>query len=329
MTGCRYNSKNTLDKNYLHLAEAQGLDVMTETKVVQIRTDSNGGYLVTTRASYGSDTREITHRAAKVIIAAGVLGTTKLLLEMKRDTKGFPNLSSHTGKMVRTNNESLIGITTEDRDGDCTNGIAISSIVHTDDHSHVEPVRYGPGSGFFRTMGLPHAGGRSMATRIFRVLRFCIRHPLKVLKAFTVPDWARYTTILLYMRSLEETLSFDLSRSGSLKSQFSGTNPPRASIPEATDIALRYAEKVNGTAMSIFAETLFNIPTTAHILGGACMSPDASGGVIGPDHQVHGYPGLFVCDGSTVSANPGVNPSLTITAMAERAMSLIPPKNAS
>jgi len=323
MTGCRHGAKNTLDKNYLYLAEKLGLQVKTETEVCSIRPE-DGGYVVTTSPSHGSKKSTASYRAKQVVLAAGVLGTVKLLLQMKGDTAGLPDLSEQAGQMIRTNNEALIGVISERRDVDYSKGIAISSIVHTDDHSHVEPVRYGEGSGFFRTMTLPHASGRLAVTRLVRTARFTLRHPLRALKTVTVPDWAKYTTILLYMRSLEETLSFQLDRFGLLRTHFEGENPPQASIPEATDIALRYAKKVNGTAVSMFAETLFNIPTTAHILGGACMGSDRSAGVIGPDHQVYGYKGLYVCDGSAISANPGVNPSLTITAMSERAMSLIP-----
>ena len=323
MTGCRHGAKNTLDKNYLFLAEKLGLQVRTETEVVTIKPHAEG-YEVRATRSHNSDGSSVPYRSRNLVLSAGVLGTVKLLLQMKADPDGFPLLSKQTGQMVRTNNEALIGVISEDRDVDYSKGIAISSVVHTDDHSHVEPVRYGEGSGFFRTMTLPHASGRLAVTRLLRTARFMCRHPVRALKTVTVPDWAKYTTILLYMRSLEETLSFKLNRFGGLQSSFKGENPPQASIPEATDIAMRYAKKVNGTAVSMFAETLFNIPTTAHILGGACMGSDQETGVIGPDHQVFGYEGLYVCDGAAISANPGVNPSLTITAMTERAMSLIP-----
>ena len=229
MTGCRYGSKNTLDKNYLYLAEQLGLRVQTETEVVAIRPAAEG-YTVTTKPAFGrGETR--TYFAKQVVLSAGVLGTTKLLLKLKGEQDGLPHLSRQVGQMIRTNNEALIGVTSQKRDTNYSSGIAISSILNTDEHSHVEPVRYGAGSGFFRLLGLPHAGGSTALLRLLRAARFAVRHPIRLVKAFLVPDWAKFTTILLYMRSLDETLSIELGPFGVLKTSFRGKNPPEAAMP--------------------------------------------------------------------------------------------------
>lgn len=331
MTGCRVGAKNTLDKNYLHLAEKRGLTILPDTTVHAVRARAEGGYRVEASRRTGFGRREVkAWTADKVVLSGGVFGTVELLLKMKDDPAGLPRLSPRVGDLVRTNSESLIGVTTRRRDVDLSTGVAITSILHTDDHSHVEPVRYARGSGFFRLLMAPHAPGPNVVMRLASMARAFLTHPLEMAKLYLVPDWARYTQILLYMRSLEGTLRLRSLRLGGLRlglwSGLADAKAPEAFIPEATDIARRFAEKVDGTPASLATETVLGIPSTAHILGGACIGATAAEGVIGPDHQVHGHPGLYVCDGSAVSANPGVNPSLTITAMSERAMALVPPK---
>jgi cholesterol oxidase len=330
MTGCRVGAKNTLDRNYLYLAEKRGVEVRAETEVKAVRPQPGGGYVVET-ISRG---RAETLRAANVIFAGGVMGTVPLLLQMKRDANGLPKLSSQVGKMVRTNNEALIGIVSSDAKEDFSKGVAITSILHTDEHSHIEPVRYGAGSGFFRLLSAPHAPGNNVLVRIGGTVRGLLREPRAWVKTALVRDFAKQSQILLYMRTLEGTLSLELGRSlytgfreGVVTALDPGTPAPKAFMEEATDLARRFAEKVNGVAMTILTETLAGTPTTAHILGGACIGKDAEHGVIDAQHRVFGYDGLYVIDGAAVSANPGVNPSLTITAMAERAMSFIPPKS--
>ncbi|MEZ4322663.1 MAG: GMC family oxidoreductase [Myxococcota bacterium] len=317
MTGCRVGAKNTLDRNYLWLAEKRGARILPETRVTAIRRRGAGYRVEATRdgQSEGFD-------ADLVVVAAGVLGTTELLLRMKADPDGLPALSDQVGQQVRTNSEALIGVVT-DGSRDLTRGVAIGSILHTDEHSHLEPVRYGPGSGLYRLITLPHAPGATLPARLAASVRAAARHPARFLRALTVRDWSKSTAILLYMRTLEGTLRFRLGGPTGLRTAVGG-EPPTASIPEASELAERFAAKLNGFPVSMFTETLADIPSTAHILGGACIGESAEHGVIGPDHQVHGYPGLYVCDGAAVSANPGVNPSLTITAMAERAMAGVP-----
>lgn len=331
MTGCRVGAKNTLDKNYLWLAERRGMRIEPDTQVTAVRARPEGGYVVeaTTRRGWLREERR-TWTADRVVLSGGVLGTVELLLKMKEDPAGLPRLSPRVGDLVRTNSESLIGVTTRRRDVDLSTGVAITSILHTDDHSHVEPVRYARGSGFFRLLMAPHAPGPNAVARLLGVLAALVREPVKMLQMYLVPDWARYTQILLYMRSLEGTLRLRRLRLAGvplgLTSGLADAKAPEAFIPEATDIARRFAARVDGTPASLVTETALGIPSTAHILGGACIGATADDGVIDARHEVHGYPGLYVCDGSAVSANPGVNPSLTITAMTERAMSLVPPK---
>ncbi|MBX3246865.1 MAG: GMC family oxidoreductase [Myxococcales bacterium] len=330
MTGCRVGAKNTLDKNYLWLAERRGAQVRAETEVVHVAPREGGGYVIDTRASIGRGAERIT--ADRVVFAGGVLGTMPLLLKMKADRAGLPKLSDRLGDAVRTNNEALIGIQLpEGSDVDLTEGIAITSILHTDEHSHVEPVRYGKGSGFFRLMGAPHVDAPQRLARLRGVAAGLAKDPITWAKIFGTRDWARNGMVLLYMRTLESTLRLRLGRGlrtgfreGLVSELAPGQPAPSAFMPEATEIAERYAAKLGGVPMTLMTETLLGIPSTAHILGGACMGEDASEGVIDAMHRVHGYDGLYVIDGSAVSANPGVNPSLTITALAERAMSHVP-----
>jgi cholesterol oxidase len=322
MTGCRHGAKNTLDKNYLWLAEKRGLRIEADTEVTWVR-PVPGGYRVD--ASTGRKKRSFT--AKNVVFSGGVLGTVPLLLKLKKSRDGLPNLSDRVGEFVRTNSEALIGVTTRARDRDMSEGIAITSVLHTDAHSHLEPVRYAKGSGFFRLLMAPHVPGENAAVRLLRVFVALLRHPINFLRAYFVDDWAMRTMILLYMRTLDGHLSMKLGPLG-LTTALSAGPAPTASIPEATDLARRIEKKTDGYAGSLLSETVMGIPTTAHILGGACMGKTREEGVIDDRHRVFGYEGLYVIDGAAMSANPGVNPSLTITALAERAMSHVPPARA-
>ncbi len=331
MTGCRVGAKNTLDRNYLHLAEKRGVEVRAETEVAAIRPRSGGGFVLDLK---GTRAPRHTERigAERVVCAGGVMGTVPLLLRMREDDHGLPGLSPRVGDFVRTNSESLIAVVTPSRQ-DLSEGVAITSILHTDEHSHLEPVRYAAGSGFFRLLALPHAPGSTALARLGGALRSLVSHPLRWAHVLTVRDFAAHSQVLLYMRTLEGCLSLRLGRSfftgyrRGVVTRLDRTSPePRAFMPEATDLAKRFAEKVGGVSMSLLTETLLGTPSTAHILGGACMGSSSEDGVIDARHRVFGYEGLYVIDASSVSANPGVNPSLTITAMAERAMSFVPPR---
>ncbi|HEX7621945.1 MAG TPA: GMC oxidoreductase, partial [Anaeromyxobacteraceae bacterium] len=325
MIGCQHGAKNTLDKNYLWFAERGGLVIEADTEATWVREVPGGGYQVEALqgASLLGRTRR-TWKASNVIFAGGVLGTVPLLLELRSRRDGLPRLSPRVGDFVRTNSEALLGIVSGRRDVDHSKGIAIGSVLHTDEHSHLEPVRYPSGSGFFRLLVAPHASGRSALARAARAVGMCLRHPLRTLRALFVLDWARHTVILLYMRTLEGHLRMRLGVSGRLMTSVSGGAAPSASIPEATDLALRAGEKLDGLPQGLVTELLLDTPTTAHILGGACMGATPEEGVIDARHRVFGYEGLYVIDGAAVSANPGVNPALTIAALAERAMSFVP-----
>jgi cholesterol oxidase len=333
MTGCRFNSKNTLDKNYLYFAERHGLTIHADTEATHVRPLPEGGYEVEAlegASNFGRQKRRFTAR--QVIFSGGVLGTVDLLLKLKADPNGLPQLSDRLGDGVRTNSEALIGIVAGKRmhDKDLSRGIAIGSILHTDEHSHLEPVRYGAGSDFFRTLMAPYVSGTSFFSRLANLAGLVLRHPLKMLRASTTGDFARRTMILLYMRTLDGHLRMRRGRgllTAGSKGLITGLQEgpaPTAHIPEAAELAQRVAEKLDGVPMSMSTETLLGIPTTAHILGGCCMGDSPQTGVIDSQHRLFGYEGLYVVDGSAISANPGVNPSLTITALAERAMSFIP-----
>jgi cholesterol oxidase len=333
MVGCRHDAKNTLDKNYLWLAEKRGAKVEADTEVLWVRPREGGGFAVTARTGrslfpFLRKTRTISAR--NVVFSGGVLGTVELLLKLKERPDGLPKISDRLGDFVRTNSEVLMGVVTERRDVDLSEGIAIGSILQTDAHSHLEPVRYPAGSGFFRPLAMPHAPGDTVGTRLLNAGAMFVKKPWATLKAAFVSDWAKYTMILLYMRTSEGTLRMKLGRG--IRTLFrrglttgTGSGPQaKAWVPEATELARRVEKKLDGYTESLATETLLGIPTTAHILGGCCMGTSAASGVIDERHRVFGYEGLYVIDGSAISANPGVNPSLTITALAERAMSLIP-----
>jgi cholesterol oxidase len=335
MTGCRHGSKNSLDKNYLYLAQKHGLKIQADTEVVDIRPLDGEGYEVVAKEGARRWRRKKrVFRARHVILAGGVLGTVDLLLELKAKAGGLSKLSDCLGHRVRTNSESLIGVCAPDMKEDLSKGVAIGSILQTDDRSHLEMVRWGAGSGFFRLGMFPHIGGQLPgAIKVIQALGYIATHPIKAFKSYTVKDWATKTMILLYMRTNDGTLRMTNKRKLSnpfarkMGSTLERGEKPTASIPEATELAEEIAELSGGMTGSLISEVATNIPTTAHILGGCCMGATADDGVIDHRHRVFGYPGLFVIDGSAVSANPGVNPSLTILALAERAMSFIPPKS--
>ena len=329
MTGCRHGAKNSLDKNYLHLARGLGLVLRADCEVRRVSPlagPGNEGYRVDYlegASLWRRRRRSLTAR--NVVFAAGALGTVDLLLKLRADPGGLPRLSEHLGRRVRTNSESLIGVTAAGCREDLSQGVAIGSILRTDEFSHAEVVRYGAGSGSFRLLMSPHVGGRAPGpVRVLQALGLLLRQPLRWLRTYLVSDWARHTIILLYMRTTEGTLRL-VRRSGrGMGTELEEGEAPTASIPQATELAHEVAAKTDGVPTSLLPETALGIPTTAHLLGGCCMGATAAEGVIDPDHRVHGYPGLYVVDGSSVSANVGVNPSLTITALAERAMARIP-----
>jgi len=325
MTGCPVGAKNTLDRNYLYLAEALGAEVRSQTQVTAVRARM-GEYLIETDASFGPK-RPASVRATSVVFAAGVLGSVPLLLKMRETADGLPNLSPRIGDNVRTNNEAIIGIVNPGAEDDHTKGVAITSILHTDDHSHLEVVRTGRGADMFRALSLPHAPGDTLAERLSGALLGFGERPLTWAKYLTKRSLSEYMCSLLYMLALEGTLSLRLDgKSRRLVTRLDDPEmAPQAFMPEANELAHRFRDKMGGVKISMLTELLAGIPTTAHILGGAAIGENAEEGVIDTQHRAFGYDGLYVIDGSSMSANPGVNPSLSIASMAERAMSFIPP----
>jgi len=333
MVGCNVGAKNTLDKNYLYLAEKRGAVVQPLTTVTGISPHPDGGYQVMTRRTGPFGRRLPPLRARKVVLAGGVLGTVPLLLDCKR--RGLlPALSARLGHYVRTNSEAIVGALSRRADADNSRGIAITSGFYPEPHTHVELVRYGQGQDAMGRLGalmVDGSGGR--ARRLARFLGEIVRHPLDFLRTQVPWGWAKRTVILLVMQSVDNHLRVKLERpwwwpfSQRLVSELpAGQTTPPTYIPAANLVARKVAEKTSGVAIGAINEALLNAPTTAHILGGCSMGSSAADGVIGPDHQVFNYPGLYVCDGSAISANLGVNPSLTITALSELAMSKIRPK---
>jgi cholesterol oxidase len=329
MTGCRHNAKNTLDKNYLYLAQKLGAEIIAGVEVTDIiDTGNSGGKMgyqikgkVLGRASGGAKVLEA--NSDGIILSGGVLGTIPLLLKQKE--KNLPALSDRLGEMVRTNNEALIMTTSIDKNRDMSDGIAIGSILETDENTHIEPVRYGHGSGFWRLLAMPMVTEKNFFLRLVKLLFIPFTAPLSWFKIFTSGDFAKQTSVILFMQHVDSTLKLRKGIFG-LKTEVTAGKNPTAFIPEAHELARKFAKIVKGKSLVMFTETLTGIPSTAHILGGCVIGKDAENGVIDKRHQVFGYKNMYVCDGSAISANPGVNPSLTITAMSERAMSLIPKK---
>jgi len=327
MTGCRYNAKNTLDKNYLYLAEKKGVEILAEQEVIDViekSTDGSNQYEITYRDSTKFLKRKKKVSAKGVVFAGGVLGTVKLLVKLKNSS--LPKLSEQVGKDVRTNNEGLIFNVSADKEKDFSKGIAIGSIYHPNKNSHLEPVRYSKGSGFWRLGMLPFVVGDSTFARLFKILKALFSQPLTYFRLYTVRDFAKQSVVLLFMQHLDSKLQLKKGMFR-LKSKLTAGNKPTAFIPEAKEVAEQYSTISGGKSFVYISESIFNIPSTAHILGGAVMGDNIHEGVIDKDNKVFGYPNMYICDGSTISANPGVNPSLTITASSERAMSKVPKKS--
>ena len=325
MTGCRHNSKNTLDKNYLFLAQQLGAEIIAEKEVFNVIPQKNNeSYIVEYKSSTKAFKKKQQVKGKKIIFSGGVMGTIKLLLKLKKTT--LPNLSNKLGNDIRTNNESLISVTNLDGKKDLSKGVAIGSILHTDEDSHLEICRYSSGSGFWKTTHLPYVSGKFPIVNILKIIVSFFKRPVSFLKMYFVKDWAKSTATLLFMQTLDSKLTFKKNKIGIFSSRVREGKKPRTYIPRASELAKKYAKIINGKATVFALEPLAGIPSTAHILGGAVMGKDSKEGVIDKNNCVFGYKNLMVIDGSMISANPGVNPSLSITAIAEHAMSKIKPK---
>jgi cholesterol oxidase len=335
MMGCRYGAKNSLDQNYLYLAEKAGARVFAETKVVDVRPldgspDGSEGYEVVAVPSTPMPGRRRRFTCRGVVFAASALGTLDLLFRLK-EKGSLPRISGQLGHRVRTNAESLIGVRVPGSREDLSKGLAIGSGFYLDQYTHIEATRYPAGSDAMGLLATVLTGGQPGRKRILLWLRILagslLRHPMRTVRSLHPFGWARESLILLCMQTLDGHIDMRLGRPWfwpfrrMLRSQ--GRRIPTF-IPQANEFARRVARSIGGTPMSMVTEILFDVPGTAHILGGCAMAASAEQGVVDSRNRLFGYRNLYVCDGSVIAANLGVNPSLTICALAERAMSQIP-----
>ncbi|KAA3645410.1 MAG: GMC family oxidoreductase [Chloroflexi bacterium] len=338
MVGCRYNAKNTLVKNYLYLAEKWGTQVEAEVEVHDIKPLEEQADGARYKVEYRSSTAIAfkspkSVRARNVILSAGVMGTLKLLFHCRDVTGSLPHLSPRLGEGVRTNSEELLGGTARKGDIDYSQGIAITSAFRADAVTTVEPVRYPSGSSLMRLLSAPLIdGGRSRIARLFKALAVILRRPVDFLRSQVLPGWANRTTILLVMQTVDSQMKvrhgrglWTLFRRGLVTEQDQSSAPP-AQLEVGHAVTRSFADKTNSIPAGSVSEGLLNMPATAHIMGGCSMGRSAEDGVIDLNCEVFNYPGLYVVDGSIMPANPGINPSLTITALAEYAMSRMPTK---
>jgi cholesterol oxidase len=332
MTGCRHNAKNTLVKNYLYLAEQAGAVVHPLTTVTKVRPRAEGGYEITarwTKAKLSRRSAVKTFTADHVIFAAAAIGTQKLLHQLK-DEGDLPELSDRLGLLTRTNSEAILGAIAPNMDVDYTQGVAITSSFHPDEHTHIEPVRYGKGSNAMSLMQTVLTDGGGPDPRWKTWLKELWKEKANVAKLYDLRHWSERTVIALVMQTLDNSITtfrkkgpFGISY---LTSKQGHGAPNPTWIPVANEAVRRMADVMGGgTAGGTIGEP-FNMPLTAHFIGGCTIGDSPDTGVVDPYHRVYNYPGLHIADGSTISANLGVNPSLTITAQAERAMAFWPNK---
>jgi cholesterol oxidase len=335
MVGCRYNAKNTLPKNYLFFAEKNGAEIRAEVEVTDVRplTVANARYEIAYQSSTSLIKRKHTVHAKNVIFSAGVMGTVKLLLNLRDVRKSLPELSARLGHMVRTNSEALLGSMARKSDVNYSEGVSITSIYNHDRITRVEPVRYPDGSSLMRFLATPLIDTDvSVPVRILKFLGWMLTHPIDFAKALILPGWAHNVTILLVMQHADNRMRFRIGRSGFTlfrRGMIAEEEPGyeiHAQVKGSHEFTRDFARRTNGVALGSIGENLLGLPTTAHILGGAPIGKDASEGVVNENFEVHNYEGLYIIDGSVMPANPGVNPSLTITALAEYAMSKIEKK---
>jgi cholesterol oxidase len=346
MVGCRHNAKNTLPKNYLYFAEKNGAKVVAEAEVFDVRPltvddrrsmvnglSSEARYAITYQSSTKLFKQTRTIYAKNVIFSTGVMGTMKLLLNLRDVKKSLPKLSAKLGMMVRTNSEGLLGSVARKSDVNYSQGVAISSIYNHDEMTRIEPVRYPDGSSLMRFLAAPLIETNvSIPIRIVKFLWWIITHPIDFAKAAFLPGWAHNVTILLVMQHADNRMRFRIGRSlftlfrtGMVADEEPGYEI-NAQVKGSHEVTREFAKRVNGVALGSIGENLLGLPTTAHILGGAPMGRNPEDGVINENFEIHNYEGLYIIDGSVMPANPGVNPSLTITALAEYAMSKIEKK---
>jgi cholesterol oxidase len=333
MVGCRHDAKNTLDKNYLYLAERAGVQVFAETQATCIRESAGRGFEIDTcRSTSLFRGGRQTFTCERLVLSAGVLGTLKLLLEC-RDRGTLKRLSPRLGARVRTNSETLTGATARKGDVDYSQGVAITSSVFPDAVTHVEPVRYPVGSDLLSFLATIQTGIVKPWARPFLWLWTMLSHPLDALRTLWPFGWAKRSVILLVMQTLDNSIRVFRKRrwwwpfgKGLVSSPERQREPVPVTIPQAQPLTAALAREMNGVPQNAINEVLINTGITAHVLGGCAIGPDPEHGVVDGACRAYGYEGLYIVDGSVIPANLGVNPSLTITALAEHAMSRIPSK---
>jgi cholesterol oxidase len=332
MVGCPTGAKNTLPKNYLWMAEHGGASIEPERTVVDVRplgaADGSDGYeVVTERTGAWVRKRRRTHTTAGVVLAGGALGTNKLL-QRCRHNGSLPKVSPRLGELVRTNSEAILAVTAKDDGVDFTKRVAISGSIYPDANTHIETVSYGHAGDGMSLLHTLLVGDGTRITRPLKLLAAAVRHPLLFARLCDPRGWSRRTIILLVMQTLDNAIALRPrpGRFGAMRLQTEQDpeKPNPTFIPIANDAAEWMAREIDGMPQSSVLEALANIPTTAHILGGVVIARSPEEGVVDARHRVFGYENLLVCDGSVVPANVGVNPSLTITALSERAMSFVP-----
>ncbi|HNS71988.1 MAG TPA: GMC family oxidoreductase [bacterium] len=328
MVGCNGGGKNSLDRNYLHLAEFHGAEIFPFTLVTRVEPLPDGGYRIVSRPAHRRLGREKVWHARGVVVAAGALGTNHLLLQCKR--KGYlPLLSDQLGQTARTNSEILLGVTADNPADRYCEGIAITSSLFVDETTHVEPVRYPEGSNAMFILGTLLTDGGGRLPRPLKYLFNIIRHPLQFVRTLNPRGWAKRSVILLVMQTEDNKMAFRLKRRWlmpwkyKLGSAVDGRAIP-SYLPAANAAGRALARKMPGQAKNAITEVVLNTPLTAHIMGGCVIGADRESGVIDKKCQVFGYENMYIVDGAALPANLGVNPSLTITALAEYAMSHIP-----
>lgn len=335
ITGCAYGAKNSLDYNYLYLAEQLGVQVRPEHQVTHLESLAGGGYRVHVRHPWDRQQPRAALTARHVILAAGALGTQEILFASRDRYRTLPRLPAALGEHVRTNSEAIVGILSNDRNTDVTHGATISSHFYADSRTHITQNRFPQSYSFMKLYMGPLVNGERPVARAWRTLVTLLRHPWRSTVSLRARNWHKRISVLTVMQQADNELAFGygrtLLRGGryGLKSRVSRGGRPPSYLPQANAAAQTFAKVSHGTPLNTLMESVANLSVTAHILGGAVMAATPEAGVIDSNHQVFGHPGLYVVDGAAIPANVGVNPSLTITALAERFAARFPAADAS
>ncbi len=324
ITGCAYGAKNTLERNYLYFARQLGVRVHAERQVTHIEPRQGGGYVVHQKHPWDRRVSYAPMRANRVILSAGALGTQEILFASRDRYRTLPKLPPSLGAHVRTNSEAIVGILANDETVDVTKGATISSHFYPDAHTHITQNRFPESYGFMKWYMGPLVDGDRPFTRVLRTLGQWLVHPLASTRSVRARNWYKRISVLTVMQHADNELAFSYGRTlfrgfrHGLISRVTGGGRAPSYLPQANAAARAFAEASNGTPLNTVMESVGNLSVTAHILGGAVMASKPEEGVIDVNHQVFGYPGIYVVDGSAIPANVGVNPALTITALAER-----------